>query len=62
MDQLLQAAHPLLHGAITLASVAGFASALAAALPKPGAPGVYSFVRAVIDAFALNFGNATNAK
>lgn len=61
MDQLWTAAQPLLHGAAMLASVAGFASALAAALPKPGAPGAYGFVRGVIDAFAFNFGNAKNA-
>ncbi len=61
MDQLLHAALPLLHGAATLASVAGFAAALAAALPKASTPGVYGFVRGVIDAFAFNFGNAKNA-
>ena len=61
MDQLWTAVQPLLHGAATLASIAGFASALAAALPKSGAPGVYAFFRAVIDAFAMNFGNARNA-
>lgn len=61
MDNLWTAAQPLLHGAASLAAIAGFASALAAALPKPGAPGVYSFFRAMIDAFAMNFGNAKNA-
>ena len=62
MDQLWTAALPLLHGAATLATIAGFASALAAALPKAAAPGVYGFTRAVIDAFACNFGNAKNAQ
>ncbi|MGO8738057.1 hypothetical protein [Rhodoblastus sp.] len=61
MDNLWTAAQPLLRGAMTLASVAGFAAALAAALPKSSGPGVYGFVRAVIDAFGCNFGNAKNA-
>jgi hypothetical protein len=61
MDQLWTAAQPLLHGAATLASIAGFAAATAAVMPKASAPGLYGFVRAVIDAFAFNFGNAKNA-
>ena len=56
------AAQPLLHGAFTLASIVGLASATAAALPKAASPGVYGFTRAVIDAFAFNFANAKNAK
>ncbi len=59
MDQLWTAAQPLLHGAATLASIAGFAAA-AAVLPKSSGPGVYGFIRAVLDAFAMNFGNAAN--
>jgi hypothetical protein len=61
MDQLLHAAQPLLHGAATLASIAGFAAATASMMPKATAPGLYGFVRSVIDAFAFNFGNAKNA-
>ncbi len=61
MDQLFAAAQPLLHGVLTLASVAGVAAACAAVMPKASAPGAYGFVRAVIDAFAMNFGNAKNA-
>ncbi len=61
MENLWTAAQPLLHGAATLASIAGFASALASALPKASSPGVYGFFRGVVDAFAFNFGNAKNA-
>lgn len=60
MDQLWTAAQPLLHGAATLASIAGFAAAAAAVMPKASGPGVYGFFRAVLDAFAMNFGNAAN--
>ncbi len=62
MDQLFAAAQPLLHGVATLASAAGFAAALAAIMPKASAPGVYGFLRGVIDLFACNFGNAANTK
>lgn len=62
MLEIWNAVQPVIHGTFTLAAVAGVASAVAAVIPKATAPGVYGFVRSVVDAFAFNFGNATNAK
>lgn len=47
--------------ALTLSSIAGAAAWLAAVLPKATSPGAYGFIRAVLDAFGANFGNAKNA-
>ena len=62
MLELWTSVQPLLHGAVTVAAIAGVASAAAAALPPAKTPGLYGFVRSVIDAFGFNFGNASNAK
>ena len=62
IEPVWTAVQPIIHGVVNVATIAGVAAALAAGLPPSTTPGVYAFVRTVIDAFAFNFGNAKNAK